>query len=112
MTPFIHYAHTSGKLRLYASPDGYKNRAEYDAITEALWITQTTIQLQCAKGDLNRRAILAVFAKCYSLGAERIIIQRAKGRKMPWGTVIESDEHEDTYLINLLELRHRGVIDG
>lgn len=112
MKPFVHYAHTTGKLRIYRSPDGYKNRAEYDAIVEALWITQSMVQLQAGHGDLNKRALLAIGTELFKRGAERVLIQRAKGRSMPWGVIIESNDQEDTYLVNLLEMRHRGLINA
>lgn len=109
---YIHYAHTTGKLRVYSSPDGYKNRVEYDAIVEALWITQSMVQLQAGKGHLTKRALLAIAETLYRHGAERVLIQRAKGRSMPWGKLTHSDEHEDTYLVDLLEMRDRGLIGG
>jgi len=108
----IHYAHTTGKLRVYDQQNGYTDRLEYAAIIEALWISQSMVQLQAAKGDINKRAILAIFGKLFGMGAERVLIQRAKGRRMPYGTLIESGEHEDTYLVNLLELNYRGLLNA
>lgn len=110
--PYVHYAHTTGKLRVYNSPDGYQNRAEYDAIVEALWITQSMVQLQAGHGDLSKRALLAIASRLFKLGCERVLIQRAAGRGMPWGTLTHQEDGLDTYLVNLLDLRDKGLIDG
>jgi hypothetical protein len=112
MTTYVHYAHTTGKLRVYSSPDGYKNRDEYDAIIEAMWLTQTMVQLQAGHGELKKQALLAIATELFKRGAERVLIQRAKGKRMPWGEMIESTDREDTYLVNLLEMRHRGLINA
>lgn len=109
----VQYTETTGKLRVYYNkPNGYKNRAEFDAIVEAMWITGSMVQLQAGKGELTKRALLKIAQRLYDKGAERVIVQRARGKGMPWGTLTHSDGVEDTYLVNLLEMRHRGLIHG
>ena len=109
----VQYSETTGKLRVYYNkPNGYQSRAEFDAIVEAMWITSTMVQLQAGHGELNKRALLKIAQCLYDRHAERVMIKRAKGRVMPWGTLTHSDDHEDTYVVNLLELRHRGLIHG
>lgn len=109
----VQYTETTGKLRVYYNkPNGYANRAEYDAIVESMWITPSMPQLQAGKGKITRRAILKIFQTLLEKGAERVIVQRAKGKGMPWGILIDSDDKEDTFMVNLLELKHRGLIGG
>lgn len=107
----VHYAEKTADLRVYYNkPDGYQNRAEFDAIVGVMWITGSMVQLQAGHGELKKRALLKIAQLLYDRGSERVIVQRAKGKTMPWGTLTHSDEHEDTYMINLLELLHRCLI--
>lgn len=106
----VEYVDTTGRLKVYDTPDGYANRDEYRAVIQVLWITTTLVQLQDAKGELSKRALLKISQRLFDKGAEQVQIQRAKGRIMPWGELIESTDTEDTYLVNLLEMRHRGLI--
>lgn len=110
--PYIHYAHVSGEMRVFSDADGYKNRVQYDAIVSVLWLTQTLAQLQGAHGRFNQRSILATYETMLQRGAERLMIKRAKGRKLPYGELIETGAAEDTYLVNLLDLQQRGLING
>ncbi|WP_026601654.1 hypothetical protein [Methylomonas sp. 11b] len=109
---YVEYAETTGRLKLYDTPDGYEKRKEYQAVMQVLWISSTMVLLQDAKGELSKRALLKISQKLYDKGIERVQIVRAKGRRMSWGEIIESNDQEDVYLVNLLEMRHRGLINA
>lgn len=109
----VHYADKTADLRVYYNnPNGYAERAEYDAIVGVMWITGAMVQLQGGHGELTKRALLKIAEKLCQRGAERLLIQRAAGKHVPWGTLTHSDGQEDTYMVNLLELQRRGLING
>lgn len=109
----VQYTEKTGDLRVYYDkPNGYAERAEYDAIVGVIWVTARMAQLHGGHGELNKRALLKIAQQMFDKGAERLLIQRAKGKHVPWGVLMHSEDQEDTYLVNLLEMLHKGLIRG
>ena len=98
---FAHYSQAMGEIRTYSSPDGYQNRDPFLAIVNVIWITAQQVMLRGGKGEMDARSILAICLSLKQQGVEQLIIKRAKGKRVPWGKLTESDQYEDTYLVEL-----------
>lgn len=109
---YCHYTQTAAELRIYADGNGYAERRDYDAIINVVWIDDATVLLRGAKGTLGCAAVLAVLQTLRRAGAHTLIVNRAKGRVMPFGVRTATREHEDTWRIDLLDLQQRGLIEG
>ena len=98
------YSHTSGVIRTYAKDKNYDLKDEYTAIVSVIWASESHVVLFGSHGEYGKQDIKDVFHELVLMGAKTAEIARAKGRRMPWGTLIRSDEFEDWYSVDLMEV--------
>lgn len=99
--PYAHYCQTTGEIRTYSHQQGYKNRDLHDAFVNVIWTADNTAMLRGASGTLHVKAMLAICKTLQQQGAEKLIIKRRKGKRVPFGELIKSTEYEDTFLVDL-----------
>jgi acetyl-CoA carboxylase carboxyltransferase component len=100
----VKYSPTTGVLRGYGNADGYDNREEYLYIVSVIWTSADKVVLFGAHGEHGKKSVLEVFRELYAMGAKTVEIGRANGHKMPWGVLVRSDEFEDWYSVDLMEV--------
>ncbi len=70
MTPFV------SQVRLYDEPDGYARRVPYKAIVTITHLTDKTVYLSAAVGDLTLDVYPALLAMLKERGIESVMMER------------------------------------
>lgn len=70
----------------------YDTMAPYEAQVRVVWITPQTVMLKGMRSDmtLGKRIFTRLAGLLHARGIHYVIAQRAPGRRMPWGTMIDS----------------------
>lgn len=107
------YSQTTGLIRVYKKGHDYINRDLFVGVVSVFWVDDKTAFLFGALTNAQnntKRDLLPVFSELKKCGARKIQMKRSKGRRMPFGKIIASDEFEDMWEVDLLEpaLKHKG----
>ncbi len=97
----VHYLHTSGELRIYSDPQGYEKRQPHSGFINVLWLDENTAMLRGAIGRMQVKTMLAIVKALQQQGAKKLLIKRRKGKRVPFGRLIESSEYESTFEVDL-----------
>jgi hypothetical protein len=107
---YCHYTQVFGELRIYDNDDGYTKRDEYKVIVSVIWTDDKTVIFRSTKGKADRKSIICAFQEIYNQGAETIIIKRSKNKTMPFSILIDENEYEKTFKVDLIVLKNAGLI--
>ncbi|NOR68143.1 MAG: hypothetical protein GQ532_00330 [Methylomarinum sp.] len=101
------YSETNGLIRVYTEGHDYKKRSLFVGVVSVFWIDDKTAFLFGAltnATDNTKRDLLPVFDQLIKRGATKAQMKRSKGHKMPFGRIVASDEFEDMWEVDFLEL--------
>ena len=100
----IHYSPVSGLIRCYRDGYSYAKRDDYILVISVNWLSDNTVFLFGAHGEMNRGQWLRILKTLYEKGAKYVQMQRANGRKMPYASVVGIGEHETLWSLDLDEI--------
>lgn len=98
------YSQTNGLVRVYTDGHDYVKRDLYVGVVSVFWLDDKTAFLFGAltnSTEDTRKTFQSVFAELKQAGATKARMKRSKGKKMPFGKIIASEEFEDMWEVDL-----------
>lgn len=97
----VHIEEIAAAAYFYRGGEGYENGDEPVALATLVRKDHGEIEVMATMGELSRHNLRELVAQLQARGYRCMHIKRARGRRVPLGRMVRSDQAFDYYVVDL-----------